>query len=144
MLAQLAIGCCMILATTVVHGFATLVGTRILRRHYARLSRRRSDLHDTMAIALYVLWLFLATVTEVWMWAGLYSFLGVLGSLEEALYFSTVTFSTLGYGDIVLGPSWRLLAAFQAANGLFLFGWSTALVFLVVERLYEVRTGDKR
>ena len=46
-----------------------------------------------------------------------------------------MTLSTLGYGDIVLNTRWRLLASFEAANGLFLFGWSTALIFAVVQRL---------
>ena len=75
-------------------------------------------------------------IAEVWIWAGLFLYLGALGTLEEALYFTTVTFSTLGYGDVVLDKSWRLLGSFAAANGLFLFGWSTALVFIVVQRLH--------
>lgn len=136
MLLQLAIGCVMIVATTVVHGMATLAGVRALKHHYAGRSTQPSNLHETYVVAAFVLWLFLATVAEIWLWAGLFLHLGALGSLEEALYFSTVTFSTLGYGDIVLTPDWRLLASFAAANGLFLFGWSTALVFAVVQRLH--------
>ena len=65
---------------------------------------------------------------------------GVFDTIEEATYFSTVTFTALGYGDIVLEPPFRLLSSFQAANGLFLFGWSTALVFAVVHWIYQ---GDR-
>lgn len=135
----------MILATTLIHGAATLAGVSVLREHYRQRHRRSlppSSLHDTLVVALFVLWMFLATIAEVWLWAGLYRHLGALSTLEEALYFSTVTYSTLGYGDIVLDKTWRLLASFQAANGLFLFGWSTALVFLVVHRLFAQRDGN--
>jgi polyferredoxin len=135
MIFQLGVGCIMILATTVIHGFATLAGVRMLRRHYGKRQGPPSTLHDTYSVALLVLWLFLATVVEIWLWAGLFIGLGAIETLEEALYFSTVTFSTLGYGDIVLDTRWRLLASFAAANGLFLFGWSTALLFAVVQRL---------
>lgn len=142
MLTQLVIGCALILATTVVHGLATLTGIKLLRRHYEGRQRRPSTFHNTLIVSAFVLWLFLATVVEVWLWAGVYLTIGALETLEEALYFSTVTFSTLGYGDLVLDKSWRLLASFQATNGLFLFGWSTALTFAVVQRLHFLRNGE--
>ncbi len=47
-----------------------------------------------------------------------------------------MTFTKLGYGDITLGEDWGLLAAFQAATGLFMFGWSTAIVIAAVQRIY--------
>ncbi len=143
MFIQLAIGCAMILATTVVHGLATFVGVRTVLIHYAPRTAKPSSLHDTYVVAAFVLWLFLATIAEIWLWAGLFRHLGAIGTLEEALYFSTVTFSTLGYGDIVLDKSWRLQASFEAANGLFLFGWSTALVFAVVQRLHVLGQNRK-
>lgn len=67
---------------------------------------------------------------EIWIWALAYLSLGALASLETSLYFSTATFTTLGYGDITLASEWRLLGAAQGADGLVLFGWSTAFIFL--------------
>ena len=58
-----------------------------------------------------------------------------VASLEPALYFSTVTFVALGYGDIVLDAPWRLLSAIEAANGVILIAWSTAFMFGVTARL---------
>jgi hypothetical protein len=66
---------------------------------------------------------------------GRHLLVGAFSALEPALYFSTVTFATLGYGDITLNESWRLLASFEAANGIIMFGWTTALIFAVVQRL---------
>ena len=57
--------------------------------------------------------------------------------MQSALYFSTVTFTTLGYGDITLQERWKLLSSFEAVNGIVLFGVSTAFVFAVLKRLFE-------
>ena len=64
-------------------------------------------------------------------WDGL----AALGDFEAALYFSTASFTTLGYGDVVLDHRWRLLGAIEGANGLLLFGWSTAFLISVTGRM---------
>ena len=70
------------------------------------------------------------------MWAVVYLRAGVIEGPMKAMYFSVVTFTTLGYGDITLPDEWGLLASFQAALGLFIFGWSTAIVIGAVQRIY--------
>lgn len=73
---------------------------------------------------------------EVLIWSSVYLALGVVEGLEKAIYFSAVTFTTLGYGDVVLDGSRRLLASFEAVNGIIMFGWSTAIVIASVQRVY--------
>jgi voltage-gated potassium channel Kch len=85
-----------------------------------------------------VLFIFTATVLETGLWSACYLYLGAMPSIEEAVYFSIVTFSTLGYGDIILSNEWRLLGALEAANGIIIFGWSTALVMAIIHKLYFV------
>ena len=70
--------------------------------------------------------------------------LGVLQNLETALYFSMVTYTTLGYGDITLDEQWRLLSAFQAVNGLVIAGWSTALLFALIQKIYLAHHPESR
>jgi Ion channel len=135
MFVQIALGASMIVVTTVIQGAFTLFGIERLKDHLKR-HPTRSRLRSTIKLSVFVLWLFLATVTEVWAWACLYLGLGAIRSLEKAVYFSTVTFTTLGFGDITLEEEWRLLSSFEAANGLLMFGWSTALVFAAVEWVY--------
>ncbi len=84
-----------------------------------------------------ILGIFFAHTPEIWSWAVLYIWLGEFESLERALYFSTVTFTTLGYGDITLQESWQLLSSLEAANGVILFGVSTAFVFAVMRKMFE-------
>jgi hypothetical protein len=113
-------------------------GIERLRDHVER-RHTKSLVRATLTLSMFVLWLFLAMIIQTWVWALLYLALGALGSLEEAVYFSTVTFTTLGFGDITLDKTWRLLSSFEAANGLLMFGWSTALVFAAVQWVYAGR-----
>ena len=83
---------------------------------------------------LVVLGLFLAHTIESWIWAVFYWLAGETKNLSEAVYFSTVTFTTLGFGDVTLSENWRLTSSLQAVSGILLFGWSTA--FLVSVRAF--------
>ena len=138
MLVQIALGAGMIVITTLIQGVFTMSGIERLREHVDH-HPSRSLLPSTLKLSVFVMWLFLATVLEVWVWALLYVVLGAIESLEKAVYFSTVTFTTLGFGDITLEERWRLLSSFEAANGLLMFGWSTALVFVAVQWVYAGR-----
>jgi polyferredoxin len=58
-------------------------------------------------------------------------------SFSEAVYFSMVTFTTLGYGDISLSSNWQLLSGLEAINGIMLIGWSTAMMFALIQTIYN-------
>jgi hypothetical protein len=75
-------------------------------------------------------------------WAAFYWWQGCLPTFESALYFSAITYTTVGYGDIVLGPDWRLLAGVEALTGILMCGLSTGYFFAVVNRLHALRTHD--
>jgi voltage-gated potassium channel Kch len=85
---------------------------------------------------IWILFLLIPIILDLTLWAAFYYASGALPSFEEALYFSTVTFTTVGYGDIVLDREWRQLATFEAVNGWIIFGWATALIMAVIQRLY--------
>ena len=65
---------------------------------------------------------------EIWLYAALYLALGALGHFEEALYFSTVTYASIGYGDVLMPHAWRILGAIEGATGVIMLGWSTAFL----------------
>ncbi len=91
----------------------------------------------TRVLVVTIVGIFLVHTIEIWIWAVLYLWLGEFETMERSLYFSTVTFTTLGYGDITLQERWQLLSSFEAANGIILFGVSTAFVFGVIRKLFE-------
>nr|WP_286193570.1 potassium channel family protein [Tropicibacter sp. R16_0] len=79
----------------------------------------------------------LAHTIQVWMWAGVWVLWDVMPDWNSAIYFSLVTYTTLGYGDIVLGPELRIFAAFASVTGLLAFGLSTAYLVAMMTRLFE-------
>ncbi len=89
--------------------------------HMFRINKYRVDIVVLAILAIHTV--------QVWGWAVFYYGVGLLPSFETALYFSATTFSTLGYGDILLPEGWRLTATLEAVSGLLLLGWSTAFIF---------------
>lgn len=90
-------------------------------------ARRRAPI-TFRSMALLMLVLSIGSIVQMIAWALVYLALGQFGDFETALYFSGVTFTSLGFGDITLMGTARLLAPFQAANGLMMFGFSTAVL----------------
>ena len=143
MLVQLAYAIALILATTLIHFGCTVAILRWLRsvaRHHWAL---RNTVTRASVLAGLVLVMSLAALAESGLWAGFYLIVGALPDLEQALYFSLVTFTTLGYGDISLDANWRILAAIEAANGILMFGWTTALIVAVAQRFLRAVEAER-
>ncbi|MES2046316.1 MAG: potassium channel family protein [Pseudomonadota bacterium] len=135
LLAQLAVATAMVALTIIVH-LAGLTGLlSLLRRHRALPGRLSAPLRDGIGILTAAFGLFFLHATEIWCYAALYFGLGALSDFEAALYFSTSTYATIGYGDLVLPRAWRLLGAIEGANGVILLGWSTAFFVAMVGRI---------
>jgi len=135
MIANLIVASIMVALTVIIHFFG-LVG---LMSFFSRRAHRfGGDVHvvrQGVLIVSVVLGLFAVHAIEIWAYAVLYRGLGEFSSMEEALYFSTSTFTTVGFGEIVLDARWRLLSAIESANGFLLIGWSTAFLLSVTMRL---------
>jgi hypothetical protein len=134
MMRQVLIGAALMIVTTFIHSGCTLLSITALETARARRWGMRSAWNRVALVAGLVLLMFLASLVEVVIWGATYIAIGALEGAEKAIYFSMVTFTTLGYGEIVLGPDNRLLASFEAANGIIMFGWTTALIFAFVHR----------
>ena len=128
------IGCILIMVTIIIHTVATRLTIALVKRKKNKPIKH--EFEKPFRITILVLILFFASIIETILWAFSYVQLDAISSFEEALYFSIVTFTTLGYGDIVLNQDWRLLSSFEASIGIIIFGWSTALVMLGVQRFF--------
>ncbi len=137
MLQSILTGIAIVGATVVIHA----VGSTYWLRFATRSLSSEAELRTRTALATLVstaVVLLLLHVIEVVLWAITYLVLPQvtnLESFEEAVYFSLVTFTTLGYGDITLSGDRRLLSGIESMNGILLFGWSTAVLFSVVQRV---------
>ena len=135
MLLNITIAAFMILLTTAIHTGGMILVLKALRSHGGLIKQRLQGTY-TYWVGGIVLLMVLVSLVEVLVWAVTYLALNAIQGFEQALYFSMVTFTTLGYGDIVLDERWRLLTSFQAANGLIMFGWTTAIVITTVQRIF--------
>jgi len=132
---NISIGIFLVVLIILLHGFVTRYIISLVNRRYDQnnLHFKRSN---EIWISVIVLVFFLISIIESVVWASVYILVDAIESIEEALYFSLVTYTTLGYGDLVLSEDWRLLAALEAVTGIIIFGWSTAIVLAVVQKLY--------
>jgi len=105
------------------------------------LSAPREEIASHIRLSLRrILWIIGALLMLHWleatMWAAFYWAFAVLPDFETSLYFSLTSYTTLGYGDVVLPKTWRLVGPFEAAVGILMFGWSTGVMVAVVSRMY--------
>jgi hypothetical protein len=135
LLQNLLLATAMVGVTVLIHFWGLILLLRIMGHTGPRLRADRSHAGQAMLVLVVVFGIFALHTLEIWLYAMLYLALGALPTLEPALYFSTVTFVALGYGDVVLPVTWRMLSAIEAANGVILIAWSTAFLFSVTGRL---------
>lgn len=128
----------MVVLCVIIHGFGLFGLNRAVRteaaverlRHINPLSPRGASFTISVVIAMLAL-----HGLEIWLFAATYLVLGAIPNLESALYFSTISYSTVGYNDTHVAPQWRLLGAFESVLGIFLLGWSTAFFFRMIGRI---------
>ena len=82
-------------------------------------------------------WIIVLHLVEITLWALFYVWTLAMPDLQSALYFSAVTYTTTGYGDLVLPPEWRLLGGIEALTGILMCGLSTGFFFAVFARMFQ-------
>ena len=136
MIGPLLVGTAIVVPMVIFHVAGLLFLSQLLKR-----LAKRSPEQDPLA-----LWWFLTVAVlailgihtvEAWCWGAVYLALGEFATMKDALYFSVVTSTTLGYGDMLLSERWRLLSTFEAMGGLILFGVSTAYLLALLRRFLD-------
>ena len=132
MLTQIFIGSILIILTIIVQVFFIEVAIKNLTRFGPKLARKSKGF--VIVLTATTLWLLAALTIATWIWAVAFIALGAFETPSKSLYFSMVSFTTLGYGDVTLPEKLELLSGFIAANGLVLFGLNTAFLIEVMSR----------
>lgn len=138
MLPNLFLALLLTVVSVVVHLAGLFALLHFLRRNARRVNgalTRPMLLRQFMLMVVTALGIFAIHFTEIWLYALGYVSVGALEDFTTALYFSASSYSTLGYGDVVLSPNWRLFSAFEGVTGLVLIGWSSAFLLSVTSRL---------
>jgi len=132
---QLSLAWCLMASNVALHAGGVVAALDLLRRKDAQ---RRAASTTWLLVGL-AGWMILLHVAEIALWAFAYRWVNAMPDLSSALYFSAVTYTTTGYGDLVLPPPWRLVGAVEALTGILMCGWSTGFFFAVLSRLLQMR-----
>ena len=125
---NLALGSALIAATVLIQTIGLLGISHFMPKIIKRLKLHRHRFGQTLALMKTVFGLFLVHTVEVWLWAWLYIYLGAIANFEDALTFSTGTFSTVGAPQPIIDSHWHLLASLEGVDGFVLIGWSIAFL----------------
>ena len=131
MLRQIAFGSTISLANIAIHAMVMIVVIRVARHVAAKWEAFPTSRLGVVMIATVAV-LMAAHMCEIAVWSLAYAVVGATPEGADRLYFAFVNFTTLGYGDILPAPRWRLLGPMTAMNGVLLFGWSVAVIFEVM------------
>ncbi len=126
MLYNLSAGSLLVALTVLAHTAGLVLLARSTPYAAHKLGLHNHDVGRSAVMLMSVLGIFAVHTVEIWMWAIAYFLLHVTDGFASALDLSTAMFSTVGYGQLVINPDWRLLTALEGINGFILIGWSTA------------------
>ena len=130
----------LIIVTSFIHGAGTLAIFWALFRSRMFAARHFGPVSNATRLTLVVVALLAVHLTEVVWWAAFYAYKGCFPDFDTSLYFSIVTYTTLGYGDVVLREKeWRLLAGVEALTGSLMLCWSTVILVQVLTKIYRQR-----
>ena len=141
---EIGIALLLILLTVLVHGFGTFQLVTHIVKNWRSRWQKLSIFRLQFLLARIVLLLFVLHMIEAALWAAFYYGSGALPTFLDALYFSICSYTTVGYGDVVLDPRWRILGAFESCIGVLMLGWSTGILFAMVSRQIEAHLREYR
>ena len=140
----LAVGAGAVICTIFIHALALAATINLVRYERKRGRAGAGALIDLAIVAAAISFAFVAHLIEIALWAVLLVICGEFQEFGIAYYCSAVNYTTLGYGDVLLTASWRLLGPREATNGALMFGVSAAMIFAVIQRLILAKFDDLR
>ena len=141
MLRTALIACSLVAVTVAVHAAGLSALLRVLMTSHGAPPSR---FWPITWLLIRVTWmLLLIHLSEIAVWALFYVWSGSLPDAETALYFSGVTYTTLGYGDLVLTEPGRMLGPVEGLTGILMCGLSTGYFFAVLSKVFIINPGTR-
>ena len=138
----LLLGSLMVVGNMAIQIFVLMLMIRMLIRRMAALPDHDDFVYQTRSIGALVFVLLIGHVLQFATWAALFVYLGEFTDFATAFYHSSVNFTSLGYGDIVMSEKWRLLGGLEAANGVLMFGLSAGALLSMMNRMFTRNIPD--
>ncbi|MGH9881085.1 MAG: ion channel [Pyrinomonadaceae bacterium] len=139
MLTELVVAFGIVAICVVIHASGIVILGNWLLKRRPILARQHSLVHSTLLLTMVFAIITLLHVGETGIWALFYYWHKLFEDYETSLYFSLGSYTTIGYGDVVLPQRWRLLGAIEGASGVLLSGLSTAFIFAILNGLFQMR-----
>ena len=136
MLSKLLVAWCLMAVCVAIHA----TGMASVMRWRSQLPTTARTWPWTWLLIRLAGWIIFLHLAEITLWAVFYVWLHAMSDMPSSLYFSAVTYTTTGYGDLVLPPDWRLLGGVEALTGILMCGWSTGFFFAVFSRMLQIDT----
>lgn len=140
---QVFFGSALLILCSAVHLSLVIISLPLLRRSAGLAETYLPGAKAFILLVLAFLTMVFGHTVQIWLWAVCFLAQGIFAELEVAFYFSLVTYTTLGYGDIVLDDGLRVFGAFASITGLLTFGISTALLLGVIVRVLPVEISSE-
>ena len=137
MLSKLFIASCLMALCVAIHSVGLMTAFRWMPVQAARGTR--GFWISTWQLVRVAGWTVLLHLAQILAWAACYTMLGAMPDFATAAYFSAVTYTTTGYGDLVLPEEWRLVGGVEALTGILMCGLSTGLFFAVFSAVFDLK-----
>lgn len=142
LLVPMTVGVVTVICTIMIHALPLGATISFIRREKKLGRLGRGFGIDMGIVSLVISYALVAHLLEIALWAVLFMICGEFADFAGAYYHSAVNYTSLGYGDVIMSPSWKLLGPLETADGMLLFGVSTAMIFAIIQRMAETRFID--
>ena len=137
MLRNLLIGLPVMLLCLALQAAVSFWSVRYYVRQAGHMSPRHGLFSHIRPLLIVMIAMMLGNFVQIVIWGTLFIWLGEFGALYEAVYHSAVNFTSLGYGDVVMSRQWKLLGPLEAANGVLMFGMTSAALMAILQQLIK-------
>lgn len=125
----------LVTSCVLIHGLGMLYGMKRVVHHWPKTHNPGYTVRMFWILIRVVFGLLILHLLQISVWAVFFRFNDLFPNFETAFYYSATSYSTVGYGDVILPAHWRVYGAIEAVTGILMFGWSTGVLFSIVHRL---------
>ena len=134
---EILMGASLLIFIMIIHGFGMYFVMHKFESHWPAYINQKSEIRRQLFFGVLVAMMLMTHMVEIMTWALTLDLINAIPDLRTAFYFSGETYTTLGFGDVMLPHEWRQLALLIAMSGLFSFGWTTGVLVSIVGKSYE-------
>jgi|SRR5450759_2351187 len=141
---EIILGLSLTICTLIVHGIGMYLVMHRFELNWPRYLNEKNEIRRQFYFGHLVILMLLTHISEILLIAAVLLGIHAFADLRTAFYFTGETYTTVGFGDVLLPSGWRQLALFIAMSGLFSFGWSTGVLVGIVGKTYEAQFSNLR